>query len=208
MRLDLDSVAVNLGVELALTAGSYLLGGIAPGYWLVRWKTGRDVREQGSGATGATNAARLLGVGGFALIFVLDVLKGAAAVLVAQALEVSLAWTALAALALVLGHIWPLQLGFRGGKGVAPLIGAWLVLAPLALAPCLLLGAVVLLASRAFVRSGLTGLLLLPFAAWWQLHAFAPVVVSTIMVAVVLFAHRQHCQPSRPMTLQPNGKSR
>lgn len=199
---------MHLGVELALTAGSYLLGGISPGYWLVRWRTGRDVREQGSGATGATNAARLLGVGGFALTFILDVLKGALAVLAAQALDVSLAWTALAALAIVLGHVWPLQLGFRGGKGVAPLIGAWLVLAPLALAPCLLLGAVVLLASRAFVRSGLTGLLLLPFAAWWQLHALAPVALSTLMVAVVLFAHRQHFVPARALALEPNGKPR
>ncbi|MBM3989924.1 MAG: glycerol-3-phosphate acyltransferase [Planctomycetes bacterium] len=199
---------MNLGIELALAAGCYLLGGISPGYWLVRWKTGRDVREQGSGSSGATNSGLLLGRGGFALTLVLDALKGATAVLAARMLGATTEWTALAALAVVVGHIWPAQLQFRGGRGVAPLIGAWLVLAPLALAPCLVLGALVLFASRAFVRSGLAGLLLLPLAVWWQLHSAVPVALSTLTVAVVLFAHRRHLLPPRTAALQPPGGHR
>lgn len=206
--LESQALQVHLGVELALAAGSYLLGGISPGYWLVRWKTGRDVREQGSGATGATNAARLLGVGGFAATFTLDVAKGAIAVGAAKWLDVSLTWNALVALAVVLGHIWPLQLGFRGGKGVAPLIGAWLVLAPLALAPCLVLGAIALAITRAFVRSGLVGLLLLPAATWWQLDALPPSAIAAIVVGVVLFAHRSNLAPERAEVVQTGTNAR
>jgi glycerol-3-phosphate acyltransferase PlsY len=198
-------VQVHLGVELALVAGSYFLGGLSPGYWLVRWKTGRDVREQGSGATGATNAARVLGIGGFAATFALDVLKGAVVVLAARELDVSNTWQALAGLAVVLGHVWPMQLGFRGGKGVAPLIGAWLALAPLALVPCLALGALALLASRAFVRSGLAGLLLLPLATWWELRDPTCTAIAGLAVAVVLYAHRTHWISLRPHSLPRSG---
>ncbi len=194
-----------LGLELALVAGSYFLGGLSPGYWLVRWKTGRDIREQGSGATGATNAARALGIGGFAATFALDVLKGAVVVLAARELDVSKTWQALAGLAVVLGHVWPMQLGFRGGKGVAPLIGAWLALAPLALLPCLALGALALLVSRTFVRSGLAGLLCLPLATWRELRDPTCMAIAGLAVAVVLFAHRTHWSSIRPHSLPRSG---
>src|SRR5215217_2822424 len=116
---------------------AYFLGGVSAGYWLVRVRTGADVRTQGSGATGATNAARLLGRNGFALVLALDAAKGAIAVLVARLLGFVDGWEFAAAAAVIAGHVWPVQLGFRGGRGLGPLLGAWLVLAPLAIAACL-----------------------------------------------------------------------
>jgi hypothetical protein len=105
--------------------GAYLLGGVSPGYWLVLMRTGTDVRAQGSGATGATNAARSLGTQGFVMVMLLDTLKGAAAAALTRPAGLSAGWEFAAAAAVVAGHIWPVQLGFRGGRGFSPLLGHW-----------------------------------------------------------------------------------
>jgi glycerol-3-phosphate acyltransferase PlsY len=177
-------------ISVALCTAAYLLGGLSAGYWLVRWRAGRDVREQGSGATGATNVGRVLGARGFALTLSLDAAKGALAVLAARALDASSAWTFASAVAVVAGHVWPAQLGFRGGKGVAPLLGAWLVLAPFALAPCLALAALALALSRRFVPSGLAGLALLPAGTWWATKDATATLLSACALTCVLCAHR------------------
>jgi glycerol-3-phosphate acyltransferase PlsY len=112
---------------------SYLLGAIPFGYLLVRIFRGEDVRESGSGNIGATNVSRkspLLGV----LTLLLDALKGFAAVcLTAHFLPGRPGLAAFSALAAVLGHMFPVWLGFRGGKGVATGLGSFLPLAPKAL---------------------------------------------------------------------------
>lgn len=115
-----------------LIAGlSYLLGSIPFGYVLVRAVRGQDVRQTGSGNIGATNVSRTspaLGV----ITLVLDALKGAAAIALARSLFVSPSPALLAAAALfaVVGHIFPVWLGFRGGKGVATGLGSFLIIAP------------------------------------------------------------------------------
>ncbi len=128
------------------TLGSYLLGGLCAGYYLVRLAARRDIRAAGSGSAGARNVGRLLGAPGFLGTLLLDAAKGAVAVL-AAAHFVAGAWPpALALLAVVAGHIWPLQLGLRGGKGVATAIGgtaAYLALAVSADPPRLAPAAVV-----------------------------------------------------------------
>ena len=171
---------------------AYVLGGISAGYWLVRLRTGGDVRDFGSRSTGATNTGRVLGRGGFAAVLVLDAGKGALAVGCARLLSPEGPWTALAALAVVVGHIWPIQLGFRGGKGIAPMIGAWLALAPLALLPCLLLGLLVLTRLRRMTLSGLCGLVLLPLGAWWSTHAWPVTLAGAATLVVCLVSHRDH----------------
>ena len=106
-----------LGIALA-----YGLGCLCAGYYIVRWRTGTDVRRIGSSSAGARNAGRVLGRWGFALVLTLDALKGVAAVWAACAIGLGGA-----AVAVVAGHVLPVQLGFRGGKGIAPSIGALLV---------------------------------------------------------------------------------
>jgi hypothetical protein len=107
-----------LQVLLAAIAG-YTLGCLNTGYYLVRVRTGRDLRAEGSGTAGATNAGRFLGRAGFGLALLGDLVKGSLAVGAALALGAGEAGAAAAAVGVVTGHIYPVQLGFRGGKGLA-----------------------------------------------------------------------------------------
>lgn len=171
---------------------AYFLGGISPGYWLVRMRTGADVRTQGSGATGATNAARMLGRGGFALVLALDAVKGALAVLGARAVGLTGGWEFAAGTAVVAGHVWPVQMGFRGGRGLGPLLGAWLVLAPLAIGACLLIAGIAWGVSKHRVFSGLFGTLLLPVATWWGTRNTPATLCTALAFCIIAFAHRSH----------------
>ncbi|HUI40683.1 MAG TPA: glycerol-3-phosphate 1-O-acyltransferase PlsY [Terriglobia bacterium] len=122
------------------TLASYLLGSIPFGYLIVRWTKGIDIRSTGSGATGATNVMRNLGVAGFLATFLLDFGKGVGAVFLAARLTGNdPRWVAAAAVGAVAGHIFPVWLGFRGGKGVATGVGVFLALAPVPMALVLLI---------------------------------------------------------------------
>lgn len=120
-----------VGLALAVAAG-YLLGSIPSGYLLGRWLAGIDLRQYGSGSTGATNTMRVLGARGFALTFAADVLKAAAAILLARALVGDALGPAvaecLAAIAAIVGHNWSVFIGFAGGRGAACSVGAMLLL--------------------------------------------------------------------------------
>jgi glycerol-3-phosphate acyltransferase PlsY len=113
---------------------SYLLGAIPFGYILVRIRTGKDVRTMGSGNIGATNVARNLGAAWFVPVFALDFLKGFAPVFwlapwVAARWRCPTCPAPMVTLAVfcglfsLVGHMWPVTLGFRGGKGVATMVG-------------------------------------------------------------------------------------
>jgi glycerol-3-phosphate acyltransferase PlsY len=108
---------------------AYLLGSIPFGYLIVKWRRGADVRAAGSGATGATNVMRSAGRGAAIVTLLLDALKGYLAVTLARALTGAGA-VAAAACAAIIGHIFPVWLGFRAGKGVATGLGVFLALAP------------------------------------------------------------------------------
>lgn len=134
-----------LGEQFLGFLAAFLVGGIPFGYLVAKARAGIDIREQGSGNIGATNVGRVLGLPYFFLVFILDFLKGALPVLAALWFQASqrdagdtLPTSALylpesAALASVLGHLYPIYLRFRGGKGVATTIGALLPLAPIPL---------------------------------------------------------------------------
>lgn len=130
---------MTIGRALALLAASYLVGSIPWSYLIVRLTQGLDVRQVGSGNVGATNVLRTAGKKAGIVALVLDVSKGVAAVVVSRALESPPGVVACAAVAVVLGHIFPIFLGFRGGKGVATAAGALGALEPIVLAACLVL---------------------------------------------------------------------
>lgn len=109
---------------------AYLLGSLPWSYLIVRLHRGIDVRTIGSKSAGATNVLRASGKWAALLALLLDAAKGAAAVLLARALDVGSWWLAAAAVAAVAGHVFPLFLGFRGGKGVATAAGVLALLVP------------------------------------------------------------------------------
>jgi glycerol-3-phosphate acyltransferase PlsY len=154
-----------------VAACSYLLGSIPFGYLLIRVFRGEDVRKSGSGNIGATNVSRkspALGV----LTLLLDALKGTAAVLLSEVvaarsgIDHSLNPAALAALFVVLGHVFPLWLSFRGGKGVATGLGAFAVIAPKAvlIAACVFLVLVAIF--RRVSLGSIVAVGVFPFLAW------------------------------------------
>ncbi len=113
-----------------LLVGAYLLGAVPFSYLIVRWLRRTDVRSVGSGNLGATNTLRAAGRGPAAAVLLLDLGKGLAPVLIARSLGQPSVLQALSGVAAVCGHVFPLYLGFRGGKGVATAAGAFLGLSP------------------------------------------------------------------------------
>jgi glycerol-3-phosphate acyltransferase PlsY len=169
---------------------AYLLGSIPFSFVVARAFGVRDVREVGSGNVGATNVMRSAGKTAGILAFVLDAGKGAAAALLAQRLVADPALPAFAAAAAVIGHMYPVWLGFRGGKGVATGAGAFLPLAPVA--TVLALGAFVLTAaaSRYVSLGSVVGTAVLAGSAF-ALGAPRAVCWSAALIgALVVWKHR------------------
>lgn len=175
------------------TAGiAYLLGCFDAGYYLVRFRTGRDIREHGSGGTGARNAGRVLGRAGFAIVFFFDCLKGAAAVWAASLMGTGRAGMGLAAIAVVIGHVFPVQLHFRGGKGASAALGALLVLAPRVAIAALLASAAFYLISRKPIASGVAAFIPMPAFAWLFGYPTSDVIAVSVVTTLLLITHRQH----------------
>ena len=140
---------------IAVLTGSYLLGCFLSAYYVARWRHGVDIRASGSGNAGARNMARVQGLFDAGLTLVLDATKGAIAV-VAGAWLVGPEWAgALALTAAIVGHIWPVQLSFHGGKGAATGLGGMLFIDPVACLALLGVGAVAFALTTDFFKSGL-----------------------------------------------------
>lgn len=180
---------MNWPAVLLVVVG-YLLGSLSFALLLVRWRTGADIRTVGSGNAGATNVLRAHGKGLAASVALLDIAKGAAAVLLVRLVTADPRYAAGAGLAAILGHVFPLYSGFRGGKGVATAVGAFLVLAPLATAVCLAVFVAVVAATRYVSLGSMVAIVLLPPAAGILSHAPRAVVVAAAATAVlVVFKH-------------------
>lgn len=175
---------------VAVLSLAYLLGAIPFGLLVARGRAGVDIRRVGSGNIGATNVLRAAGKGAAAAVLVLDLSKGWAAVAAARAAGLSDAAVAAAGGAAVLGHVFPVFLGFRGGKGVATSLG---VLAGMAWAVAAASGAVwlaVALGFRYASLASLTALGLSPALGWW-LDGRAAVVGLAAGLAVLVTAKHQ-----------------
>jgi glycerol-3-phosphate acyltransferase PlsY len=165
---------------------SYVLGSIPFGYLIVRWRRGIDVRETGSRSIGATNVMRNLGIGGFVATFLLDAGKGFASVwLTAKLTASSPTWIALAALAAVAGHIFPVWLKFRGGKGVATGVGVFLALAP--------------------VPMGLSLLIFAVLVGIWRYVSLGSIIATAAFPLLLYFLNPPSNRPSLPIVLGAAG---
>jgi acyl phosphate:glycerol-3-phosphate acyltransferase len=171
----------------------YALGSLCAGYYLVRWRTGRDVRQTGSASAGARNAGRLLGPGGFVLVLTFDLLKGVTAVAGARALGLDDLALGIAVVAVVVGHVLPIQLAFRGGKGIAPSIGALLAYDAWALlVSAVVFGLAYVISGGRLVPSGLVAYALAPVTGLVLRRPRVELAVLAALAVVVLVAHRGH----------------
>lgn len=110
--------------------GAYILGALNTSYYLIKWKTKKDIRSEFTGTAGATNASRILGKKGFFIVFLIDFLKGALVAAIPHFLEYPSYISALSVLLVAVGHIYPIQLNFKGGKGLAVVTGGIYFLDP------------------------------------------------------------------------------
>jgi glycerol-3-phosphate acyltransferase PlsY len=169
---------------------AYLLGSIPFGYLIVRKRIGADIRETGSGGTGATNVSRRAGKAAGVLTLLLDAAKGSVAVLIAKAASGDDWVVAVAAIAALVGHIFPLWLGFRGGKGVATGVGMFLVLAPVALLCASVIFIAIVVTTRYVSLGSIIAAVLIPVFVW-LLSGSQPVLLAAILAAaLIVFAHR------------------
>jgi len=185
--------ASDVLARAAVMLAAYLLGSV-PFSYLVARRRGVDVRTVGSGNVGATNVMRSVGRSAGLLAFALDFAKGAAASLLGQAVEPQSPLPALCAAMAVLGHMYPVWLRFRGGKGVATGAGAFLPLVPAATLAALLTFAVVLAASRYVSLASIAGTLALAVAAFLLGAPTAVVRSAAGMAVLIAWKHRANLQ--------------
>ena len=213
---------------------SYLLGSIPFGYLIVRATEGADIRQTGSGGTGATNVSRRAGKAAGVITLLLDALKGAAAVAIAKVIlglpvfgaghtasypptlgggnfseyvligragspEDVYWWVAAAAIAVIVGHIFPVWLGFRGGKGVATGVGVFLIMAPIAVALAAVVFVVVVILTRYVSLGSILAAIAIPLFVLLQnafirpIEPLAPMLTAAIAgAALIVLAHRKN----------------
>jgi len=178
---------------LGILIGGYVLGCFTTGYYLVRWRLGQDIRDLGSGSVGARNVGRFMGTPGFVTTLLGDFSKGAVMVLLTLYLtggDERLA--GLAMLATVLGHVWPLPLGFRGGKGAGTAAGALAIYdIRIGLTGVAIL-AVLYLFTRRFTLSGMIAFSCLPLAAMFRKADPLEPALMSCLAGIILIAHRKN----------------
>ncbi len=175
---------------------AYLLGAVPVGYIVSRALGGVDIRRHGSGSIGATNVLRTLGKGPAILTFAGDVAKGWVAVWLAERIGPEPWWGAAGALLAIVGNCWSVFLWFRGGKGVATGLGAFLRLTPLATLPALLVWGAVALTFRYVSLASLTAAACLPLGAFLlmshQGYPIQAVLASVGAVLIVVVRHKDN----------------
>ena len=179
---------------LLLLAIGYLLGSMPNGYLAGRWLKGIDLRQCGSGSTGATNVLRNVGKGPALVVFLLDVGKGALAVLLAKQVGLNDWLQVLTGLAALAGHIWPVWLGWKGGKAVATGLGLFLGLAwPVGLASLGIFLAVISI-FRIVSLSSVAAAMALPVLMMATDQNTASITVSVVAMLLVLWRHRSNIE--------------
>ena len=190
-------------VTVLVVVAAYLIGSIPSGYLIVSATKGKDVRETGSGGTGATNVTRSAGKWAGVATLVLDALKGFVAVEMARTVaspDGTVNWTvALASVAVVVGHCFPVWLRFRGGKGVATGAGVFLALFPLGVLCALLVLLPVVWITRFVSMGSILAAASFPVFVFFLTRSDSwsssrrPLITTAVAVAVlIVFMHREN----------------
>jgi len=178
------------GREITAVVVGYLFGSVPFGVIVARIWGAPGLRAVGSGNIGATNVARAAGGAAGVLVGALDAAKGAAGILVAERLAVSASALAIVGLAAIVGHVFPIWLGFRGGKGVATACGVFLILAPAATAAAIAAFAGTVAVTRYVSLGSLVAAMLLPLVAYLTRGATATVAAACASAVIIIVSHR------------------
>ncbi len=189
-------------VRIIFVAFAYLLGSIPFGYLLVKYvfTSGEDVRRVGSGGIGATNVTRRAGLKAGLLTYLFDVAKGTAAVMMMRLVaNDDYLWIGAAAVAAIVGHIFPVFLKFRGGKGVATGVGVYLALAPLSVITTLALWAAIVYSTRYVSLGSIIATAAVPLWTWlyyglvWPSeHLSALIIIAIAGCALIVAKHHEN----------------
>lgn len=181
---------------------AYLLGSIPFGYLIVKLRSGADIRQTGSGGTGATNVTRKAGKGAGVATLVLDALKGVAAVLLARWLTGAggTSWVvAGAAILAIIGHCFPVWLGLRGGKGVATGLGVFLAIVPLAVLAASVVFVLIVWRTRFISLGSIIAAAVIPLWTLLEHKLFAPqadfapiIAALCVASAVIIVKHAEN----------------
>jgi glycerol-3-phosphate acyltransferase PlsY len=180
------------GKELTFVLSSYILGCFTAGYYWVRWRTGQDLRELGSGNVGARNVGRNLGATGFTTTFLCDCFKGALAVYGARFFDLTPDAVIACLVAVVVGHAWPVQLRFHGGKGIATSLGAIFVYNHFTAMVLLVTFLPLLLVLRNFTISGMLAFALTPLIIFLCDEPPRQIAAISFLAILVLLTHRKN----------------
>lgn len=176
-------------IEIAVVLCAYLIGSVPAGF-ILGSRAGLDIRKVGSGNVGATNVARVLGKRQGILTLIADAGKGYIAVFIASHLNLSSTATALAGVAAFLGHLYPVFLKFRGGKGVATAFGVLLALAPLATLILIAVFAATVSVSRIVSLSAMIAAAVAPLTLWLFSYPLVLVGTSAFFAIMIILRHR------------------
>ena len=178
---------------------AYLLGSLSWGYMLLRWRLGTDVREYGSGRTGMSNVLRTGGGKMAAVVFALDVGKGVLAVMMAKEATGASGAEVAAALAALVGHNWPVFLGFRGGRGILTALGGLSMMAPVPAAVATAVWLATAFGSRYIslgsiigVLAGAASLIGLVALAGWYSQTY--MIFGGVAAVMIIWQHRDNIQ--------------
>jgi glycerol-3-phosphate acyltransferase PlsY len=188
-----------MAVILVLIIFAYLLGSVPSGY-VVGKLAGIDVREVGSGNIGATNVGRAVGTGQGVLTLAADAAKGFLPVSIAIHLGFEPIAIASAAIAAFLGHLYPVFLNFRGGKGVATALGGLLAVAPLATLVLLVIFALVAFSSRIVSLSAMAAAVMAPLVLWLFYQPAAVIGMGCVFAVMIVWRHHGNIQRLRAGT--------
>jgi glycerol-3-phosphate acyltransferase PlsY len=183
--------------SILLIAGGYLAGSIPTGVVLSHLFGARDIRAEGSGNIGATNVYRVLGLKLGVLTLLGDVLKGVLPVLAARMLLTQDAGVAWVAFFTFCGHLFPVFLKFRGGKGVATALGVFLVIAPAMVACAAVLFLGVVLKWKYVSLGSLTASLAMPFLLGAAGYSSPFIILSLAIAGLIFYRHKDNIQRLR-----------
>src|SRR5262245_31156245 len=171
---------------------AYLVGSVPFALLLARRWGAEDLRQVGSGNVGAANALRASGVRAGVLVAVLDIAKGAASVALASHLSNVAAAPAIAGLSAIVGHVYPIWLRFKGGKGVATACGVFSVLTPIAVPPALLMFLVTVWGTKYISLGSIVATVALPSIAYVIGSSTASLAAAFAAAALIIFRHRSN----------------